>query len=251
MNDFLTLCGKAPATGCAFSAGTPAATTAKWETLLRLASKHPVNLGAQLGGTYTYADVVSSVGLASVSQWKSSAVLLQQLWTVAHGGKVSTPPASSPGPAGAPSGPSDYTGREQHLAIECADAPNPGSLAGYTAAAAKNTLAPTSAWDTVGCASWPAAAAQDRYTGPWNRPTASTILLVANTGDPDTTYRDSVAMSRHLARARLLTVDGYGHTTGKNPSTCAINDLVNYTLTGALPAPGTVCQQDAAPFPAS
>jgi TAP-like protein len=87
---------------------------------------------------------------------------------------------------------------------------------------------------------WPTAAAQDRYTGPWNRPTASTILVVGNTGDPWTAYQDSVAMSRELAHARLLTVDGYGHTTGENPSTCTINDLVGYTITGALPAPGTV-----------
>jgi pimeloyl-ACP methyl ester carboxylesterase len=251
MNDFLALCGQAPVKGCAFSAGTPAATTAKWDTLLRLAGQHPINLGAQLGGTYTYADVVSSVDLGSVSQWQSSAVLLEQLWTVAHGGKVTAPPVSSSGPAPSSPVPSYYTGREQHLAIECADAPNPGNLAAYTAAAAENTLAPTSVWDSVGCATWPAAAAQDRYTGPWNRPTASTILLLANTGDPNTTYRDSVAMSHELARARLLTVDGYGHTTGNNPSTCAIDDAVNYTLTGALPAPGTVCQQNGTPFPAS
>ena len=96
---------------------------------------------------------------------------------------------------------------------------------------------------------WPAAAAQDRYAGPWNRPTASTILVVGNTGDPWTGYQDSVAMSSELARARLLTVDGYGHTTGENRSTCAIGDMVSYTLTGALPAPGTVCQQNINPFP--
>jgi pimeloyl-ACP methyl ester carboxylesterase len=63
MNDFLELCGKVPTADCAFSAGTPAATTAKWDTLLRLVSEHPVNLGGTyaLGGTqgtYTYEDVV-------------------------------------------------------------------------------------------------------------------------------------------------------------------------------------------------
>jgi hypothetical protein len=73
--------------------------------------------------------------------------------------------------------------------------------------------------------------------------------VVGNTGDPWTSYQDSVAMSRDLARARLLTVEGYGHTVGNNPSTCAINDMVNYAITGALPAPGTACQQNATPFP--
>jgi hypothetical protein len=54
---------------------------------------------------------------------------------------------------------------------------------------------------------------------------------------------------RHLARARLLTVRGYGHTEFLNPSTCATNFEVGYLLTGALPPAGTVCQQNAAPFP--
>ena len=130
-----------------------------------------------------------------------------------------------------------------------ADSPNPRHPAAYAAAAALGTFAPRYAWTTLGCADWPAAAAGDRYTGPWNRPTASTILVIGNTHDPDTAYQNSVAMSRDLARARLLTVDGYGHTTGNNPSTCAFTYMINYALTGALPAPGTVCQQDINPFP--
>jgi hypothetical protein len=56
-------------------------------------------------------------------------------------------------------------------------------------------------------------------------------------------------MSRDLARARLLTVNGYGQTAGNNPSTCAFNNMVNYTPTGALPAPGTVRQQNINQFP--
>jgi pimeloyl-ACP methyl ester carboxylesterase len=248
MTAFLHLCGKASARACAFSAGTPAATTAKWNKLLRLVRKHPVSLSGQQG-TYTYADTVSSVDLGSVSQWQSSASLLQQLWTAATGSKPGQRTTPRPARAEGPSGPGYYTGAEQQLAIMCADSPNPRAPAAYAAAAALGTFAPEYAWNTLGCADWPAAAAEDRYTGPWNRPTASTILLLANTGDPVTAYQDSVAMSHDLARARLLTVDGYGHTTGNNPSTCAINYAVAYTLTGALPAPGTVCHQNGTPFP--
>ena len=248
MTAFLDLCGKATTKACAFSAGTPAATAAKWDKLLRLVSRHPVNLGGQRG-TYTYADTIASVDLGSVAQWQSDAALLQQLWIVATGGKLSPSPTPSPASAPPSPGPSYYFGVEQQLAIMCADSPNPRDPAAYAAAAALGTFAPDYVWNTLGCADWPAAAAQDRYTGPWNRPTASTILLLANTGDPVTAYRDSVAMLHDLARARLLTVDGYGHTTGNNPSTCAINDAVTYTLTGALPAPGTVCQQNGTPFP--
>ena len=57
-------------------------------------------------------------------------------------------------------------------------------------------------------------------------------------------------MSHDLARARLLTVQGYGHTEANNPSTCALNYELSYLQTGALPPAGTVCPQDAAPFPA-
>jgi pimeloyl-ACP methyl ester carboxylesterase len=250
MASFLDLCGKASTKACAFSAGTPAATTAKWDTLLRLVSKHPINLGAQ-PGTFTYADVVDyGVSLGSVAQWQSGAALLQQLWTVANGGKPAPAPTSSPSPAPPPpSGPSYYSGTEQQLAIMCADSPNPRDFAAYTAAAAADTFAPTVVYNTLGCAHWPAAAAQDRYAGPWNRPTASTILLIANTGDPITAYRDSVAMSHLLARTRLLTVDGYGHTTSNNPSACPIQVAVTFTVGGVLPAPGTVCQQNIPPFP--
>jgi TAP-like protein len=99
------------------------------------------------------------------------------------------------------------------------------------------------------CAKWPAAAGEDRYSGPWNRVTKNTILLFGNTGDPDTSYQSSVALSHELARARLLTVDGYGHTERSNPSNCAEAFGIGYLLSGALPPNGTVCPQNATPFP--
>jgi hypothetical protein len=104
--------------------------------------------------------------------------------------------------------------------------------------------------DQRGLRQWPGDGSRDRYTGPWNRPTANTILVLGNTGDDALPYRDSVAMSRDLARARLLTVDGYGHTAANNPSTCALGYEVSYLQAGALPPAGTVCQEDAPPFPA-
>jgi hypothetical protein len=55
-------------------------------------------------------------------------------------------------------------------------------------------------------------------------------------------------MSRDLARARLLTVQGYGHTEFTNPSACAARYEVRYLTTGALPPAGTACRQDAIPF---
>jgi TAP-like protein len=55
-------------------------------------------------------------------------------------------------------------------------------------------------------------------------------------------------MAAELARARLLTVVEYGNTALLNPSTCVNDDESAYFLTGTLPPPGTVCQQDQQPF---
>ncbi len=261
MRAFLDLCGKTTTSACAFSAGTPAATRSKWARLLRRLRRHPVTIGTP-PQTYTYAAAVAvqSALLHTVSQWPSSASLLQQLWVASAAGRPSTaaspatraqarPPATA---AAAP--PAVYMGFEQVLAVLCSDSPNPRDPAAYPAAARRaytrsGAFGPDQTWFLVACADWPAAAAQDRYSGPWNRPTASTMLLLGNTGDPVLPYQDSVAMSRDLARARLLTVDEYGHTEIGNPDTCATDYEIRYLLTGALPRPRTVCKQHAAPFP--
>ena len=69
MQAFLDLCGKTTTAACAFSAGTPAATRAKWETLLRRLGRHPVTIGTP-PQTYTYADAAASRRLGTVSQWR-------------------------------------------------------------------------------------------------------------------------------------------------------------------------------------
>ena len=84
----------------------------------------------------------------------------------------------------------------------------------------------------------------------WRRRTASPILLIGITDDATLPYKNDLAMEHDLARARLLTVRGYGHTLLSNPSICAINYETRYLQTGALPRPGTICQQSVTPFPA-
>ena len=264
---YLDLCGKAPATACAFTAGTPDATRAKFTALLRRVRAHPVPFPGS-NQPCGFACVVESVPLTQVSSWPghggaapTGAHLLEQLWaeTAAHTGAAAALPVASasarpawPAIAAASAGPpGSYTGAEQSFAVTCSDGPNPRHAAAYTAAArlAYDRSGPTGglwAWSTEACAEWPAT--QDRYTGPWNRRTAHPILLLGITGDPDTPYWDSIALAHDLARARLLTIDGYGHTEFANPSTCATNDLVRYLLTGALPPKGTICQQNGTPF---
>jgi len=258
---FLDLCGQAGTTGCAFSAGTPAATRAKYTTLLQRLRQHPVTIGTP-PQAFTYADTINNVPLgqlAFVRLWQGAAVLLQQLWAASAAGPA---PAAGPVPAAdgaaapgtanhaATAPAAAYAGPEQALAQECADTAGPRGARAYEAAARSGGIGLGLAWQAEPCAAWPASASKDRYTGPWNRPTASPILVIGNTGDPVTPYRSAVAMSRDLARARLLTVNGFGHTENLNPDVCATNYEVRYLETGALPPAGTVCRPDAQPFPA-
>jgi pimeloyl-ACP methyl ester carboxylesterase len=261
MRSFLNLCGKAATPACAFSAGTPAGTRAKFAALLHHLRQQPVTIGNP-HQTFTYADTVSDVPPRDVSDWQSAAVLLQQLWAASKGNHapvaagtadLSTAEHGIAGPAA--TAPAVYTGLEQTYAEVCADTADPRGTRAYEAAA---RLAAARAggfgldltWTEEPCADWPAAASRDRYRGPWNHRTANPILVIGNTGDPVTPYRGAVAMSRDLARARLLTVDGFGHTEFFNPSTCATNYEISYLESGTLPPARTVCQQDAQPFPA-
>jgi hypothetical protein len=140
--------------------------------------------------------------------------------------------------------------------VLCSDSANPRDPAAYQAAARLAYRSSAGfglewAWTAEPCAGWLDRAAPDRYTGPWNRHTANTILLLGNTGDPALPYQDSVAMAQDLARTRLLTVAGYGHTEANNPSNCALGYEISYLETGALPRPGTVCPENTAPFAGS
>ena len=92
------------------------------------------------------------------------------------------------------------------------------------------------------------AKAQSPYLGPWDN-VGTPIVVVGTTGDPATPYSNAVAASRLLPGARLITVDGYGHTELANPSKCVQQRLADYFLKDKLPkrnAPD--CQQNTKPF---
>ena len=250
LRSYLDLCGQATTSQCPFSAGTPAATEAKFARLEQIVRRHPVMFGNP-PKPITLADLLVAIPLGDVNQWQSSTGLLQQFWLAATS---SAGAASSGFPARAAASGGPYTGIEQTYAVSCADESEPRNVSAYSAAA---RLAQARAggyglfftWTDEPCARWPGNGDQDRYAGPWNHSTASTILVLNLTGDPLTSYQDAIAMSRDLAKARLLTVAGWGHTEFANPSDCAIRYEVGYLTTGALPPAGTVCAQNGGPFP--
>jgi pimeloyl-ACP methyl ester carboxylesterase len=257
---FLRICGQRSTRACAFSAGSPAATRAKWGALLARLRKAPIILG---GAAYTYAYVVTSVSTAlpyvqphttpvtggSFPGWPQAAQGLQQLW-LARNATTAARPGTPPAAAAATGQP--YPGVEQGYAVQCNEAPSPppSAYAGLQRLVLRRSgvIGLPDLWSNdEPCATWPVRG-QDTYTGPWNTPT-NPILVIGNTTDPFLPLRDDIAMTRQLANARLLVVHGYGHTAFLNPSTCANTYMTAYFRTGALPPKGTVCHQNLPPFP--
>lgn len=264
LNAFLDLCGQTTVSACAFSAGSAAATEAKFHTLYDRLANHPIPFAGQTFTAGLFVGVVVNFLYQVqpdpnvVSGWPGLARILQGLWIKTSGAvapAMQALPAKDftvPSLGVLPNAVTPYSGRESELGVLCSDDPNPRVPAGYPAQAAfasarSGVVAQYWTWIAEACAQWPVLAPQ-RYTGPWNRPTARPILVVGNMDDPATPYQNAVAMSRELADARLVTVHGYGHTAVGNPSSCvnAIED--DYFVTGALPPRGTVCRQDQAPF---
>ncbi|MEV0690708.1 alpha/beta fold hydrolase [Streptomyces sp. NPDC050388] len=244
LDGFLALCGATTTAHCAFSAGSPKATRAKFDQLMQRLRKQPVGAWTYAG---TVADAVSSLYVVHPG-WTDLAGRLQDLWR----GRV---PESAPlPPPPAVPNPNPYLGQEQGAAVLCGDSPNPRDPGVYHAmeedsAARAGDAGRFWTWAAAGCAAWPAVAA-DRYRGPWNKPTAHPVLVVGTVYDPATPYSNAQAMVEELADARLLTNDGYGHTALINPSSCVKAHESRYLIDGTLPPVGTTCRQDTPPFSA-
>ncbi|MBG0850538.1 alpha/beta fold hydrolase [Streptomyces spinoverrucosus] len=243
LDRFLSLCGAATVAECAFSAGSAQATLDKFKELTERLRERPVE-------SWTYARTVSDVVSALYvvhPGWADLAARLQDLWQ----GQAPAAPAA---PATTPPVPTPYGGDEQAAAVLCGDSPSPRDPGVFhateeAAAARSGDAARHWTWAAEPCATWPATAA-DPYTGPWNKRTAHPLLVVGTSYDPATPYESAEAMSETLADARLLTNRGYGHTALLNPSGCVNDHVSRYLLDGALPPPGTTCEQDTPPFSA-
>ena len=136
--------------------------------------------------------------------------------------------------------------------VACSETDNPSRTEAWRRTAHASDLADGYfgrpwTWETSICQPWPGADA-DRYTGPFTATTANPILLVNPRYDPATPYRGAQSVAGLLPRSRLLTVDGWGHTSFFARSTCADRAVSRYLLQVALPAPGTVCPVDHVPF---
>jgi pimeloyl-ACP methyl ester carboxylesterase len=284
LDDFFTMCGNVGTTRCPFSAGTPAATHAKFVAFMNRLQAGPIYLGPR---AITYTEIVNQLSEAlllafphpnervpsqAVQGWPGLAKGLEAVWEAraaapptapaapASSAPASTPAASSPvSGSPAPSAPAasapavePYAGPEQALSIECGDVPVPPSSAFPALAAGvekrEGAVGVAIVWGDAVCATWPVRKAPGIYLGPWNHKTSAPILVVGNTTDPSTPYENAVGMAKELANARLLTVHGYGHTAILNPSSCANAAISAYLIAGTLPPKGKICPQDASPL---
>jgi pimeloyl-ACP methyl ester carboxylesterase len=86
---------------------------------------------------------------------------------------------------------------------------------------------------------------EDAYGGPFTvGPSSPTPLVIGTTYDPATPYVSALTTVKALGNARLLTMEGDGHTAYGRNSACVNRATEAYFVVGTLPAEGTVCQQE-------
>jgi pimeloyl-ACP methyl ester carboxylesterase len=100
------------------------------------------------------------------------------------------------------------------------------------------------AYAEIPLALWPVRD-DDAYAGPFTvDETSAPTLVIGTTYDPATPYSGAVAMVEAQGNARLLTMEGDGHTAYGGNSTCIDAATEAYLVDLVLPAEGTVCQQE-------
>ncbi len=92
-----------------------------------------------------------------------------------------------------------------------------------------------------GCVSWPAGRSPVVDLHPKGTPP---ILVIGNTGDPNTPYVGAEHLAAIFSSARLLTWKGWGHTWLLSGSSdqCMQRLVTTYLTGGGLPPAGTVCR---------
>jgi len=200
------------------------------------------------GGPTSLDSVLRTVsrGLQSSTRWSSMATSLQRFYSSLRpegAGAQGQPPTLDP-----------YVPRHSasFLATQCADSDYPRDQPAYERLiSGEDRRQPyfglTSLFDMAQCIAWPAAD-HDRYLGPWNHHRPHPILVVNNRHDPETPLWNAQATTDELTDARLLVIEGYGHTTLNVHSACAGAAEASYLVTLQLPGEGATCPADYQPF---
>ena len=256
LDGFLTTCAKAGVRRCRFAAPDatgPGRLHRKLDLLLARARHRSLRVpGSQPPQPITYQDIVEGIdgAMDEPGSWVTLAEALQAL--------VANDPAGAGAlqavgiaPTPPPPGPTYDNTNDASQAVYCTDTalprdPSVWPALGRRIAVRAPLMSPVRLYSNMPCATWPTSAT--RYTGPWNRRTGTPLLLVGVTGDPSTPYSGAKRATEELGNARLLTVDGYGHTSIHAASSCAIAAEMRYLLSAVPPPTGTRCPVDYSPF---
>jgi pimeloyl-ACP methyl ester carboxylesterase len=250
LRQFFTLCDHG-GDNCAFSDGDP---RLRYRRLAKRLLAEPAQLPDGQGGTFpfTYADLVATTlgAMYDPSSWPFLAEFLQQLDT------LTGPPAAAAALRSLRTRLGAYQADYENVieggpGVFCSDSDNPATVGAWSRAArAADRRFPYFGriwtWISSICQPWPGRDT-DRYMGPFTRATSNPVLVVGNRFDPATRYQGAVTLAGLLPRSRLLTLDGWGHTSLLQ-SACIDAHVNQYLLSSQVPPPGTVCQPDVVPF---
>ena len=227
----------------------------KWAQLIERARAGKLTFG---GERVSYQDLVGGVlGFLYDNNYSGLDSLLQTIWEEnlgsgarsAAGGlarlraaaeRVTTAPYTTPA--------AKVTKvTDAFIGVACADTRNPETrLDWWRAGQEQDKVYPWFGslwtWASAPCAKYPIITKTDSYFGPYGGRTATPILVVGNRYDPATPIHGARKVASLFTGARLLTYNGWGH--GALGTGCATAAYNRYYATGALPAPGAVCQPD-------
>lgn len=147
-------------------------------------------------------------------------------------------------------GAEDYSSFGGALASVCVDMERPGQPWRYGAKVADLSkryphFGAMRGWVGLQCESVPVRD-EDAYTGPWTLRAQAPVLVIGTRFDPATPYWQTRPYADLWPDARMLTVEGWGHTI-LGVSSCADAAVADYLLSGRA-TDGAVCPQDVAPF---
>ncbi|WP_020495690.1 alpha/beta hydrolase [Sciscionella marina] len=235
LDQFLAACAKA-AGACPFAAGGDP--KRKWAELV-------ATLGRDGQGAGLFERIFSDLETGA-PMWTYLAKMLERTYRSVRPGETDEQHTA---PVRDPYVPSHSTG---FLAVQCVDSDIPQRKSRYPelarrAAAHDPAFGASAVYDMAQCVGWPGKD-EDRYQGPWNAHLAAPVLIINNRYDPATPLPNAESTAGELARARVLVIDGAGHTSLNVHSACASNAMAAY-FTGLKPSPtGTTCPPDYRPF---
>ncbi|MDQ3662930.1 MAG: alpha/beta hydrolase [Actinomycetota bacterium] len=252
LRQFFTLCNEG-GDNCAFSDGSP---RRRYQELTERLRNDPVEIPDGEGGTFAlgYDELVAfTIGaMYGPGSWPSFAEFLDEVETMSDPEAATAALHALRAQLRGLNHEGDYPNFvESFPGVLCSDSDNPESVGAWAEAAQDSDsefpyFGRAWTWISSICEPWPGQDA-DRYTGPFTKATHNQVLVVGNRYDPATRYRGAVKLRRLLPKSRLLTLEGWGHTS-LGLSSCIDQKVNSYLLVPWLPSSDATCQPDVVPF---